>query len=65
MSPDELHAIAVGVAKISAFCGAVGALVVLVMLSLLRQFSDWYIEREERHQRIAAARARAEFEYLS
>lgn len=59
MSPDELQAIAYDVAKISAFCGAVGALAVLVMLALFRQFTDWFLEREQRHQRIAAARARA------
>ena len=33
---------------------------VLALLAALRQFTDWFPAREQRHQRIAAARARAQ-----
>lgn len=65
MTPEELEAIAHGVAKLAAFSGAAGAVLVLALLSLLRQFTDWFTAREQRHQRIAVARARAEAQKLS
>lgn len=60
MTPEELEAIAYGVAKLAAFAGAAGAVLVLALLAALRQFTDWFTAREQRHQRIAAARARAQ-----
>lgn len=60
MTPEELEAIAHGVAKLAAFSGAAGAVLVLALLVLLRQFTDWFTAREQRHQRITAARARAQ-----
>lgn len=59
MSSDDLQVIVLGVVEIAAFAGALGAIAVLAMLSLLSHFTDWFIEREQRHQRIAAARARS------
>ena len=41
MSPEELEAIAHGVAKIAAFTGAAGAVLVLALLVLLRPSSDY------------------------
>ena len=60
MTPEDLQSIAYGVAKIAAFAGAAGAVLVLVLLAALREFTDWFTAREQRHQRIAAARARAQ-----
>lgn len=59
MTPEELEAIAHGVAKLAVFSGAAGAVLVLALLAALRQFTDWFTAREQRHQRIAAARARS------
>lgn len=60
MTPEELQALAVGTAKIAAVTGALGAITVLVLLALLRYFTDWMLEREERAQRIAVARKRGQ-----
>lgn len=60
MTPEELEAIAYGVAKIAFFAGTAGAIFVLALLATLRQFTDWFTAREQRHQRITAARARAQ-----
>lgn len=59
MSPEELRAIAYGVAKISILCGALGAVAVQSALVVIRGFSDWFVEREHRARIVAAARARA------
>ena len=59
MSPEELQAIAYGVAKIAALCGALGAVAVQLVLVANRRFSDWFLAREQAARRIAAARARA------
>ena len=40
MTPEELEAIAHGVAKLAAFSGAAGAVLVLALLAALRQFTD-------------------------
>ena len=60
MTPEELEAIAHGVVKLAAFAGAAGAVLVLALLVLLRQFTDWFTAREQRHQRISAARSHAQ-----
>ena len=60
MTPEELEAIAHGVVTLAAVAGAAGAVLVLALLAALRQFTDWFTAREQRHQRIAAARARAQ-----
>ena len=60
MSPQDLEALAHGVAKIAFIAGTTGAILVLALLAALRQFTDWFTAREQRHQRIAAARARAQ-----
>lgn len=59
MSPEELQAIAYGVAKIAALCGALGAVAVQSLLVVIRGFSDWFLDREHRAGIVAAARARA------
>lgn len=59
MSPEELKAIAYGVAKIAALCGALGAVAVQLALVAIRGFSDWFLAREQAARRVAASRARA------
>ena len=59
LTPEELQAMAYGIAKISTLCGAMGAVVVQLLLVAIRAFSDWFVERERVARRIAAARGRA------
>lgn len=59
MSPEELQAIAYGVAQIAMLCGALGAVLVQLALVAIRGFSDWFVEREQAAHRVASARARA------
>ena len=58
MTPEDLQLIFLAVVDIAAFAGALGAIAVLAMCSLLSHFIDWFLERKQRHQRITSARAR-------
>ena len=59
MTPDQAEAIARQLIQLSAICGALAALCVLLLLLAVRRFTDWFLDREEASRRIAAARARS------